>query len=229
MPVVEFIGASGVGKTWLVQKVLERLPRHTWAPIGALAPQDPAAMPANWRSPSTAYEDLLSEKRAYFETIDLPEAVRENALRFSRFVVWREQMVALRFPDRLILADESVLQHFLHSLAGLYAKDPRVAASLLGFRHAVFVHDDAKDIAMRFIARQKAGHWPHVLDHVKESGIEAKAADYQSVMQTLNVFVESCGGICLRVNRQDGTDACVEAIMAFLAETEALNQPIDTP
>lgn len=163
--IVEFVGPPGVGKTTIADKVIElNKPESTeLIKLENFATR----LQRKYRKPKRLdrmYEWLLERKIRRIESRNFTPLVKIHQLNHaSKVAIW-DNYIHLRDDDKIILADDGFVYHFIDPLIDLGKEKPADFCKIMDNRIVVLCKDNPVNIVKRIRVRQKKGvlrerHW----------------------------------------------------------------------
>jgi len=223
VPIVELLGASGVGKTFLVSSVVSRLaqPGKAGRVTGLLTNTEMPGRSLQLPVLSGFYLDLhefrlrtgATRGAAKFKT-------NSDPLRYEKSLLQAELYYLTREPGVSVIADEMMLQHYGWFLADFLKAEPRKGAALLGSRNVIYVRDHLGTILSRYRARQDNGRRTPSMDTFTDQQLIESFLQFDTLWLTLEPMIIGCGGLCRKLDLETQSETAEQAIMTFLSEVE---------
>ncbi len=216
MPIVEMLGPSGVGKTTLAKAVLERMSASGWTDQYA-AFERSQMDGGGWPPPSLAlHRHLLALKRAGRLRPSRHTEIEE----VETFQITMELAISVNTPAALVLADEFLLMHFMQEFKALAKTEPSVAASLLSYRHIVFVRNDPRTNLRQFLERKQDGIERPYIDTMSETEFLSYSHGFDAEMMAFRDILTQAGATSTVIDLRAGFSPSVEACCGFLADVD---------
>lgn len=212
MPLVEMVGANGVGKSTLAAALLAGEPEDGWKDLQSLV-IDAARLEVPLPPP---YPRLIEGKARWLAAQGAPPEVIARASETSVHRAWRDQMVRVESPELLLLSDEHVLQHFCGEVLDLAVQEPATARPFLDQRFVMYLQDSPDNILANLKART-AGDGA-----LQEEAVVRDVTRFQQRLQEFGHVLHALGGTCIVLDMQQGLAACEAQARLFLADVKML-------
>lgn len=212
MPLVEMVGANGVGKSTLAAALLAGEPEDGWKDLQSLV-IDAARLEVPLPPP---YPRLIEGKARWLAAQGAPPEVIARASETSVHRAWRDQMVRVESPELLLLSDEHVLQHFCGEVLDLAVQEPATARPFLDQRFVMYLQDSPDNILANLKARTAGDGALH------EEAVVRDVTRFQQRLQEFGHVLHALGGTCIVLDMQQGLAACEAQARLFLADVKML-------
>jgi hypothetical protein len=217
MPLVELAGASGVGKSTLMHRLLQ-LPELTrW--------QSTLPSPSEIKNEKLSFTQLrllVLKNRLVYERTQSTKG-REIAMSVSRRHLRIGAALARTEETHFTIMEEHLLQFFLEPLQVLAQRHREKARVLMQQRSVILLTSDPKLILRQYRKRQTAGAWRPGLDDMDDETLLHSAASFQ---QGLIDFVHSISDFdcaCLVIDMRSGIEVATRQAKAFLQGIENIH------
>lgn len=212
MPLVEMVGANGVGKSTLAAALLAGEPEDGWKDLQSLV-IDAARFEEPLPPP---YPHLIEGKARWLAAQGAPPEVIARASETSVHRAWRDHMVRAENPELLLLSDEHVLQHFCGEVLDLAVQEPAMARTFLDRRFVMYLENTPANILANLKTRTACGA------AMREEAVVRDVTRFQQRLREFGHVLHALGGTCIVLDMQQGLAACEAQARLFLADVKML-------
>jgi len=215
---IEFVGASGVGKTTLFNQLIRlRDDDDRWIPVSELLQRRELSR-GRGDQVDDAYEKLFDLKMRSVYDWDLGSVDKGLVLGWCHRLVMVDATISSVGTGSHVILDEGLLQHFGDAMMDLHGQCPDSVDRLLANRAVVYCWATPQLITERIFHRQKQGSiWVLHQGLTREELLEFNARSLAR-KAALGRFLRERGVACLDVEASDDLEANAQRVRDFVGK-----------
>jgi hypothetical protein len=224
MPLVEFAGVSGVGKTTLLKLLFQTELLHRWKTDIGPNLLSPALFVETPEKLTGIHRMLWNSRVGQVAGQEQPEDFRKFQLDLALWHLRDDQSFTHHQSGPFTAIDEHLLQLLFPQLLWLVQSHPEEARIFLKFRNFVLLMDNPENILKRVRHRQITGTWHSYLNGRDDASICADANKFQTALLGFLKDHEYLGYNWFAIDMSKGLEAALPKATAFLLGLENMFQ-----
>jgi hypothetical protein len=220
MPLVEFAGVSGVGKTTLLNALFQFKKLSSWNTNKGVIPLSSHYYSDTGDVLTSTYRKLWDMKIHRISGQPATEATRNFELGIASWHLRWDQSFPHHHSGPFRAIDEHFLQVLFPELSWLTKTHPEEAKTLLHARNFVLLTDEPENILLRVRQRQVNGPLRPHLEGWSDAKILVESENFQTAMLAFLQEQEHFGYNWFVINMSHGFDAAMSKAHAYLLGLE---------
>jgi hypothetical protein len=224
MPLVEFAGVSGVGKTTLLATLLQQEKLRNWHNTTGTLPLSPLVFADTSEVLTGTLLKLWEQRKQHVKELSESEALKNFYLSLASWHLRWDGAFEHHFSGSYETIDEHFLQILSPEISWLVHAHPKEAEMLLGHRNFILLTDAAENILHRVRRRQATGLLRPHLEGKSDTKIIADSKGFQAGMLSFLQDHQHFGYNWFVVDMSKGFEAAVIQTKAFLLGLENISK-----
>jgi hypothetical protein len=212
MPIVEFIGPSGIGKSRLLVQILAVAKARNWSAMHeAISHREFAPRLDRWES------FLLERKlRTVIATKGITVVEIYGILPFYFRKVVTDSTLRSEFAVRNFVDDDPFFHNFGGELVELFRLDPAAFSGFVRNRAFVFLRGAPERILRNVRDRQARGEYRVATARVPDTELLETIGGRLARQRALRDLVSSVGSPCVEIDYDYSTNGCERPVLEFI-------------
>jgi hypothetical protein len=212
MAIVEFIGPSGIGKSWLLHTILQGSAPREWRTLQEVARNRQIAPRFNhWEV------FLLDRKlRAVLATRGIGVVDIYRILPFFFNLLAVDSVLRSEFKTRKIVDDDPLFNNYAGAIIELAQRNQAAFAELVSNRAFVFLRSHPERILSNIRARQARGQYRVAVEGVSESDLMATVREQVERFQQLRDLVAVSGNPFIEIELEPSVPGHERPVVEFI-------------
>jgi hypothetical protein len=223
MPIVEFVGPSGVGKSTLVELLLRQEKLHRWKNYQNFVLTQTENLDLRKHELHGTHKLIWDRKFAGNNVTNQNLNQPSSEATYLMELLQHDQLLQSTTEKPFILLEENVLQNFLEEHYWIAKHHRNKCLSYLSGRAFILITDHPHNISKRFRQRKLSGVERPWLDERDEEPLQLQFREHQSALLNFLQHNEDLGYNWFAIDMALGTDQALIKASAFLRGLENIH------